>query len=184
MQSAYAILSFVACPALQCSCTLSHKWQDSYTKVIENKCVLWVSLQILSETIFILRTIQLDIVVNMHKSSCKVAVIIVRFERKFCFIDRFSKNCQTWNFMKIHLLGAELFDADGQVDRHAKGNSRFLKFRECSWKSSGTLPKPLRRISHSPQTNGRTEPQISPLSFATIFPPQLIIHWPSRHSAL
>jgi hypothetical protein len=92
------------------------------------------------------------------------------------FMDRFSKKTQTPNFMKIFPLGTELFDADGQTDRHAEGNVRFLVFFERSWKSSGTLPKALRRISHSPQTNGRTETQISPLPLATTFLPRLIIH--------
>ena len=61
-------------------------------------------------------------------SSCKVTFIFVRFERNFNFIDRFSKNTQISNFMKIHLVGAEFFHADGrrnrQTDRHDEANSR------------------------------------------------------------
>jgi hypothetical protein len=41
------------------------------------------------------------------------------------FIDRFSKNPETSTFMKIRLVGAELFHADGQTDRHDEANSRF-----------------------------------------------------------
>jgi len=32
------------------------------------------------------------------------------------FLDRFSKNIQMSNFMKIHSVGAELFHADGRTD--------------------------------------------------------------------
>jgi hypothetical protein len=32
--------------------------------------------------------------------------------------------------MKIRPVGAELFNADGQTDRHDEANSRFLQFCE------------------------------------------------------
>ena len=44
----------------------------------------------------------------------------------------FGKNPQMWNFMKIRLVGAELFhagvQADGRTDRHDEANSRFSQF--------------------------------------------------------
>jgi hypothetical protein len=32
------------------------------------------------------------------------------------------------NFMKLRPSGAEMFDADGQTDRHDEANSRFSQF--------------------------------------------------------
>ena len=34
--------------------------------------------------------------------------------------------------MKILLVGAELFHADGQTDRHDEANSRFSQFCKCA----------------------------------------------------
>jgi len=44
------------------------------------------------------------------------------------FLNKFSKSAQTLNFMKIRPVGAELFHADGQTDRHDKANSCFSQF--------------------------------------------------------
>ena len=43
------------------------------------------------------------------------------------FLDRFSKNTEVSNFMKIHLVRAELFHADGQTDM-TKLTVAFLNF--------------------------------------------------------
>jgi hypothetical protein len=49
-------------------------------KVTEHKmCVFWFSLQLLTETFLILRRIQRDIVTNIHRSSSKVPIILLRF---------------------------------------------------------------------------------------------------------
>jgi len=65
------------------------------------------------ETFLILRTIQRDIIVNVRRSSCEVSIIHVRLECNLNFLDRFSKNTEMSDFMKICPLGA-LFQADGQ----------------------------------------------------------------------
>ena len=38
------------------------------------------------------------------------------------------------NFIKILLVKAELFHADGRMDRRDESNSRFSQFRERAWK--------------------------------------------------
>ena len=49
-------------------------------------------------------------------SSFTVQVILVRLCWVLEIPDGFSKSTQIQTFMKIHPLGAEFFDADGQPD--------------------------------------------------------------------
>jgi hypothetical protein len=49
---------------------------------------------------------------------------------KFDFLNKCSKNTKISNSMKIRAVGAELFHADGQMDRHDKDNNRFSQFCE------------------------------------------------------
>jgi len=43
-----------------------------------------------SETFLILRRILRGMIINVHWSSCKVPVILVRLKRNFNFLERFS----------------------------------------------------------------------------------------------
>jgi hypothetical protein len=47
------------------------------------------------------------------------------------FFNGFWQAPQISSFMKVHAVGADLFHADGQTDRHDKANSRFFQF--CEW---------------------------------------------------
>jgi hypothetical protein len=60
-------------------------------KIFMNIKVFQFSLQHFSEIFLILR-IQRDIIINVHTSSYKVPGIFVRFELKFNFLHRLSKN--------------------------------------------------------------------------------------------
>ena len=46
-------------------------------------------------------TRELYIVINVHRSSCKVPVILTRFQWSLDFLDRFSKSFKISNLMKI-----------------------------------------------------------------------------------
>jgi hypothetical protein len=60
-------------------------------QLLKAKCVFWVPLQRLSETFFIPRIIQRDIVVNVRTSSCKVPVIFVNFDEPRILSTDFRK---------------------------------------------------------------------------------------------
>jgi len=53
---------------------------------------------------------------NVYLSSCKVSLIIVRFQINLSFLDRLKKNSKS-NFTKILSVEAELFYADRQTER-------------------------------------------------------------------
>jgi len=72
-----------------------------------------------------------DVIINVrvftssNRYSCQTAT-------KLYFLDRFSKNAQKPNFMKIRPVGAELFHADGGTGGHDEANSGFSPFWECA----------------------------------------------------
>jgi len=76
--------------------------------------MLEFTLHILSGTFYILRRIQRDIFIDVRKSSCEKAVILVRFKWKSNFLDKFSKYTEKY-FMKSCPVGAELFHAEGRT---------------------------------------------------------------------
>ena len=95
------ILSFVTCQAVQCSSTLSHKRHDFRKKTVDHKFLSRISLQYLSQIFSILRRIQRGVIINLHRSSCKVPVIVVIFNRNLNFLDKVSKSNGIMYFMKI-----------------------------------------------------------------------------------
>jgi hypothetical protein len=64
---------------------------------------------------YFLTIIQWGIVINVRRSACEGAVILVRFWSNVNFLDRFKKNTQKSNLVKIRSVEAK-FHADGQTD--------------------------------------------------------------------
>ena len=80
MQCACAILSHVACPALQHFSTLSHKRHDFRGGELLNIiCVFWFSQQLLSATVLLLRGTERNIIKNVYWSSCTGTAMLLRF---------------------------------------------------------------------------------------------------------
>jgi hypothetical protein len=85
------ILWSVVCPAVPYISTLSHKRHDFRKKVIEYKMCVLTFLQLLSATFLILRRIQLDITINVHRSSCKVPLFLSDFNETWILWHIFEK---------------------------------------------------------------------------------------------
>ena len=77
--------------------------------------MLFYSLQLLSETLPTLRPTE-HYVINVHRSSCKVHIILVEWKLHLNFLDGFLKHRLIRKFMKIRPVGTELSYADGQTD--------------------------------------------------------------------
>ena len=93
---------------------------------MNTKYVIWFSLQLLSETFLTLRKTEGNSIIHVHRSSCKVPVMLVRFNRNLNFLYRFSKNSQIPNFMKILPVEPSCsMRKDGRTDTHDEANSRF-----------------------------------------------------------
>ena len=93
MQCACAVEPYICFCDLPGSITFFHNM--SYTvwflgRIIEYKMCVLSSSTNLSETFLILRRIQLDIIMNVRRSSCEVPVILERFQWNLNFVDRYS----------------------------------------------------------------------------------------------
>ena len=107
-------------------------------KLLNIKCVFWFSVQLLCETFLVVR-IQWEIAINVRTSSCKVPVILVRFEANLSFVDGFFlKNSSHIKFNENPSKWAPhcFLRTDRQTDRDGEVNSRFSQCREFALKTS------------------------------------------------
>ena len=109
----HIILSPVACLALPHFSTFSHKRNDFFEKVTEDKISFHFSLRLMFDIFLIVRRYQRDCDMNVHRSSCYTCQLLMKLG---IFPDRLSKNIQASNFMKSRPVGAKLLHADGQTD--------------------------------------------------------------------
>jgi hypothetical protein len=99
---------------------------------LNRECVSIYSTTV-SAKFLTLRRNERDMITNANWSSCKVKLFLSDFKEKN-FLDRFSKNSEILNFMRIRPVGAELSHTDGRTDgrtdRHDDANSLFSQFCE------------------------------------------------------
>ena len=85
--------------------------------------------------ILILRRMERNVIINVHRSSCEVPGILVTW----IFWDRFSKSIQIKKLMKILPMVADLFHVgertDRQTNRYNGANSGFSQFCEGAWRT-------------------------------------------------
>jgi hypothetical protein len=95
-----------------------HIYRTIFRKSLLNtKYVFRMSVQLFPKTFFIPRWIQRG-VINLHRSSCKVPVLLVRHWRNLNFLDRFSreKKCSNIKFHKHPSSGSRVIPC-GRTDR-------------------------------------------------------------------
>jgi len=115
--------------------TLPHKCTIFEKKVRNTKCVFWCFSQICLKILITLRKFKLDITINVHRSSSKVPIILVRLHWNLNFLVIFSKNTQVSVFVKIRPVGAELLlHVQRQRDRHDEAESHVSQFYEHALK--------------------------------------------------
>ena len=93
----------------------------NFGKMLLNiKCVLF-SLQILSEIFHVLRIIQWDTIVNIHRYSCKMSVNSCQISLKLEFSWEILGKCSNIKYNKYPSSGSQVVPC-GQTDRYDEGN--------------------------------------------------------------
>jgi hypothetical protein len=95
-------------------------------KVTERKMCVLTSLWILYKIFLILKELT-EIWSNMTSGLHVMYQLFLSDFNESWIVSIIFLNAQISNFMKIHLVGAELFHAD-KTDRHDEANSHFSKF--------------------------------------------------------
>jgi hypothetical protein len=98
-------------------------------KNIEHKMCVLISSTNLFKMFLILRKTGRDMIKNVCPSSCTLPVILVRFWWNLNYFDRFSKNTQIQNLIKIPPMGAELFHVYGRTDVRTEMTQLIVAFR-------------------------------------------------------
>jgi hypothetical protein len=109
------ILWSVACLAVPYFSTLSHKRHDFRGKVIEHKMCVLIFCTTLVWRIFILGRIQRDIVINVHRSACKVPLLLSDFNETSNVYTNFQKKYSNIKFHKNPFSGSRVVPC-GQTD--------------------------------------------------------------------
>jgi hypothetical protein len=102
------------------------------TRLVEHKMCVWFSLQLLCQTILILRRTERDTIKKVYRSSCKVPVMLAWFNLLRIFSTAFRKILKykiSWNPLSGNRV-VPCGRTDGRTDRRDEANSHFSKFRQ------------------------------------------------------
>jgi len=100
-------------------------------------------LQSLLEPFLILRRNELDMIINLYRSLCKVLSLTSNFNENWIFSADFQNTHLMSNFMKIRPVRAELFHADGQTSVAFQSFAKTPKNRYCG--ADKSLARPGRK---------------------------------------
>ena len=132
-------------------------------KLLNIKCVFRFSINLWSETFLILSRIQ-RLPQMFTSPRAKQPLFFSDFSEIRNFLNRYSKNTQISNFMKICPVGAELLQTEGQTATTTV-TAAFRKFCEPArkWYRSTqacvTVATHFRRRHRTPHTTRRRMPQ-------------------------
>jgi hypothetical protein len=76
---------------------------------------------------------------NMYWSAFKVPRLFLSDFDKKKFLDRFSKNAQISTFIKVRLVGTEMFHVDRETDRRTDMTKLIVAFRNFANASNRAL---------------------------------------------
>ena len=109
-------------------------------KLLNIKCVLWFSLQLLPET-FLISRIQRDSILNVHTSSCKntryscqILIKLEFFQQIFFKILKYQISWKSVHWSRVVPCGRTDGRTRRETDGYNEANSRFSQFCECAWK--------------------------------------------------
>jgi hypothetical protein len=98
-------------------------------KLLNMKCVVWLSLQILSDIFLFLRVIQRDIIISAHVKTHYSCQNIIKLEFSQLISRKFS-NIEFHGNLSSGRRVVAWRQNDGWTDRHDKANNHFSKFCE------------------------------------------------------
>ena len=107
--------------------TFSHKQPQFLKNILNTKCVFLFSLEFLSDSFLLLRRTELDIITNVHQSSCTVPLFLSGFNVTWIFSTDFRRILKYQISLKIRPGGVELFYTDRWTDGRTDGRTDMTK---------------------------------------------------------
>jgi hypothetical protein len=126
------------------------------------KCMLLFSLQILSETFVILWRIQRVVIIKVYRSSCKAPLFLSEANENWFFSTDFLKILKYQISWKSVQWEPSSIPTDRRTDKHDEANSRFSHFCECAQKYLSELRL---QIQFGPRSKHTPSRLLKPMSY-------------------